>query len=60
MEHNKIQAWSVSHGNWLTYKKSGQYLQAFRKKVRKTGTTDGLTEGQSANLESPSAMPVGD
>ena len=38
-------------------------MQAFRKKVRKTdtnGRTDGLTDGQSANLKSSSASPVGD
>ena len=43
-------------------KNSGQYMQAFRKKLRKTDTdaqTDGLTDGQSANLKSP-FLPVGD
>ena len=68
----ETQTRSVSHGDWLTCQKSGQYLQAFKKTVQKTNTadwqTDGLTEGradgwtdwQSANLKSPSASPVGD
>ena len=54
MEHNETQTQSVKHGDWLPYQKSGHYLQAFRKKVRKTDTnrrTDGLTDGQSANLK---------
>ena len=36
MERNETQTQSASHGDWLTCKKSGQYLQAFRKKVQKT------------------------
>ena len=36
MEHNETQTLSVTHGDWLTCPKSGQYLQGFRKKVQKT------------------------
>ena len=33
MQRNETQTRSVSHGDWLTCQKSGQYLQAFRNKV---------------------------
>ena len=32
MERKETQTLSVSHGDWLTCPKSGQYLQGFRKK----------------------------
>ena len=53
MERKETQTRSVNHGDCLPCQKSGQYLQVFRKKVRKTDTdrlTDRLTDRQSANL----------
>ena len=47
MERNETQTRSVNHGDRLTCQKSGQYLQAFRKKVQKTDSdewTDSQTE----------------
>ena len=44
MERNETQTRSVKYGDYLTCQKSGQYLQEFRKKVRKTDT-DGRTDG---------------
>ena len=40
IKRNETQTRSVSHGDLLTCKQSGQYLQAFRKKVWKTNTAD--------------------
>ena len=36
MERNETQTRSVKHGDWLPCQKSGQYVQAFWKKFRKT------------------------
>ena len=62
MERNETHTWSVSPGDWPTCQKSGQYLQAFRKKFWKTDLrTDWRTawqrawrrDWQSASFKSP-------
>ena len=50
VERNETQTRSVSHGDWLTCPKSGQYLQAFRKKVRKTVWSLKFTKSKARNF----------
>ena len=50
MEHNKTQTRSVNHCDRLTCQKSGQYRQAFRKKVWKTVSSLKFTKSKARNF----------
>ena len=50
MERNETQTWSVIHGDWFTWQKSGHNLQAFRKKVPKTVWSLKFTKSKAGNF----------
>ena len=50
MQRNETQTRSASHSDRLTCQKSGQHLQAFRKKVRKTVLTLKFTKSKAHNF----------
>ena len=50
MEHKETQTLYVRHGDSFTGQKSAQYLQEFRKKVRKTVGSLTFTEPKAGNF----------